>query len=265
MQTLLSNNATVNARSKPNMGTDEERTFKAGRTPLHWGAAEGHESVVRILLEHNADMNIQNATGRSALQDAIYKCRDDVALLLIAKGASLTNKDSREWTPLHEASFLGRFQVVQALVAKAEATNQLSAILDATTNGEDRGWYMSVTPLFLAILRNRFQCIRCLLDCGASTTQKWGGDAPLHAACLMGNLEIVQEILDRKNADIEVRDPSSSATPLLKAASTGKTDVIRYLWERGADVRATDNQGRNALERAKQHPQAVNFTRAWIF
>lgn len=241
------------------MGTYEERYYRAGRTPLHCAAAEGHESVVRLLLKHHADMNVPNATGRSTLQDAICNSRDEIALLLIGKDTSLTNKDGRGWTPLHEASSGGRLAVMQAIVLKATATDQRSAVLDAKTNGEDRGWFMSVTPIFLAILNNRFPCIRFLLDCGASFTQTWG-DTPLHAACMVGNLPFIEEMLrDPIVGDIciEVRDPRFSETPLLKAASRGRADVIHFLLGEGANLDARDYQGRNALELAKEHPQAV--------
>ena len=44
--------------------------------------------VVRILLEHNADPNITDADGRTALDLAVEKGYRDVACLLIEHGAN---------------------------------------------------------------------------------------------------------------------------------------------------------------------------------
>ena len=68
--TLLSHNADQR-KIKTIAGREDERKFLVGRTPLHWAAVGGHEGVVFALVEHGADMSAQNASGRSALQDAI--------------------------------------------------------------------------------------------------------------------------------------------------------------------------------------------------
>ena len=36
-----------------------------GYTPLHWCAREGNENLCRLLLDHNADVNIQDAYGNT--------------------------------------------------------------------------------------------------------------------------------------------------------------------------------------------------------
>lgn len=269
-QTLLSNHADVNAKSKSSIrGTEDERKFEAGRTPLHWAAATGHEGVVRNLLEYQADVSIQNATGRSALQDAIWKNHDRIALLLMDKGSLLMNQDNEAWTPLHEACSQRRLQVVQALILKGITTGSLSAMLEATTSETNRWnstWHMKATPLFFATIRNHIDCVRYLVQHGASNS-KWG-DTPLHAACVIGSLEIVRIMLGT-GVDIEIRDSLYDETPLLKAASTGKTDVIKYLLSKGADPHARNSHGRDSLEHCKlhqpgKHPQAVAAIKSWI-
>ena len=34
-----------------------------GRTPLHWSAENGHVAVVKYLVDHGADVNIQDEDG----------------------------------------------------------------------------------------------------------------------------------------------------------------------------------------------------------
>lgn len=50
-----------------------------------------------------------------------------------------------------------------------------------------------------------------------------------------------------------LRITETGGTPLLKLASTGKTDVIEYLLEKGADVHAKSDYGRGGMEHAKSY------------
>ncbi len=268
--TLLARNAEVNAMSKPNIrGTEDLRKFEAGRIPLHWAAAQGHESIVRIVLENKADVLARNATGRTALQDSIWRSHDRIAIMLLERGSAITNADNEAGTPLHEACYNGRLEVVKTLIAKGKETGDFPVMLDAITTDENRWnafWFLRATPIFFAAITCHVDCVRYLLQCGPSNSKY--GDTPLHAACVLGNLVIVQLLLDA-GVDIELRDSVNTETPLLKAASTGKTEVIMYLLEQGADPMAKNPCGRNALEHARlhepgQHPAAVELLDQWI-
>ena len=84
---------------------------------------------------------------------------------------------------------------------------------------------------------------------------------------MLGHLAIVRILLNA-GVDIELRESTHNATPLLKAASIGKVKVIEFLLHKGADLRARNVQGRNALELAKTHQpgenEAVRFIERWI-
>jgi ankyrin repeat protein len=41
-----------------------------GRTALHWAAANGHSKVMRLLIDHGANVNAQDDTKRTALVEA---------------------------------------------------------------------------------------------------------------------------------------------------------------------------------------------------
>lgn len=60
------------------------------------------------------------------------------------------------------------------------------------------------------------------------------------------------EKLLRQGADIEIRNKDGRMTPLILASYNGRTDVVRLLLEHGADTDTKDNNGWNALSRAKQ-------------
>ena len=68
---------------------------------------------------------------------------------------------------------------------------------------------------------------------------------PLHQACVDGNINIVQHLLDNEAA-IDIVDAMGS-TPLLYAVAYGRTPLVHYLLARGADVNASNDEGMTAL------------------
>ena len=44
-----------------------------GDTPLIWASSEGHEKIVKFLIDDNANVNIQNDEGKTALTIATFK------------------------------------------------------------------------------------------------------------------------------------------------------------------------------------------------
>jgi ankyrin repeat protein len=60
---------------------------KHGWTPLHRASINGALEVVRLLLEHGADVEAKDNDGETALQVAAYKGHDEVVELLREHGA----------------------------------------------------------------------------------------------------------------------------------------------------------------------------------
>jgi Ankyrin repeats (3 copies)/Ankyrin repeats (many copies) len=87
-------------------------------TPLLF-ASRGHcfkdVSVLRLLLEHGADINVQNRIGWTALHGASYKGALEVVRLLLERGADVEAKDNDGQTALQVAVRYGREKVVELL------------------------------------------------------------------------------------------------------------------------------------------------------
>ena len=65
-------------------------------------------------------------------------------------------------------------------------------------------------------------------------------------AVLSGNLEAVRQHIEA-GTDINKKDAMSGATPLISAASFGKTDIAKALIDAGADLTPKNNDGSTAL------------------
>ena len=81
------------------------------------------------------------------------------------------------------------------------------------------------------------------------------GATPLHMACNGGDVafekfNLVKALLTRR-ADLEAQD-AGGRTPLLQAAATGITDVVKLLISARANIHATNSRGVGALQMAKQ-------------
>lgn len=64
-------------------------------------ARNGHEAVVRQLLENGADIEAKNMYGWTALHWTAFNGHETVVRLLLEKGADLEAKNKDEQTALH--------------------------------------------------------------------------------------------------------------------------------------------------------------------
>ena len=62
-----------------------------------------------------------------------------------------------------------------------------------------------------------------------------GCNAPLHQACMDGNVAEVRRLVEEEGADVD-KATTNGPTPLCTAAVHGHMSVVRYLVEQGADV-----------------------------
>lgn len=84
----------------------------------------------------------------------------------------------------------------------------------------------------------------CRADVNATDNFMW---TPLHHACYNGHLDIAKLIV---KAGAAVDAPAmGNATPLMRAIEISRLDIVYFLLEEGADVQATNSNGKY------QHPQ----------
>ena len=60
----------------------------SGRKPLWWAVGNGHEAVVKLLLEKGADQESKGSeSGRTPLSSAAMNGHEAVVIMLLEKGA----------------------------------------------------------------------------------------------------------------------------------------------------------------------------------
>ncbi|QYT04235.1 Ankyrin repeat protein [Trichoderma simmonsii] len=93
----------------------------SGRTALSWAAKNGHEAVVKLLLEQSADIDSKDNGEQTPLSLAAENGHEAVVGLLLEKGAKAESKDKRDRTPLSLAAKNGHDTVVKLLVTNSAA------------------------------------------------------------------------------------------------------------------------------------------------
>lgn len=217
----------------------QDATFDS---PLHDASRGGHLSVVQILVEWGADMDLCSIhdSHRTALMVAIEEDHKSVAEWLITRGANIHVVDSDGKTALHLAARLDCVQVIAQLLAKGAVLNQ--------QDKEGR------TPLMTAVNNHHPRAARTLISAGATLTKPYGlKEMELLFAVVSGDAESCRGLV-RAGADKEIRDWDGD-TPLLIAARIGSHAVCQILVKLGADLEARNKFGDTPLVIAALHGQ----------
>ena len=206
-----------------------------GKTSLHlalvveysnyriWDCTETHAArLVRLLLEHGADVNAQDKNKTTPLLLAIQQKMYDITRVLLSRGAEPNVKDDRGRTPLH--------LLLEDTFFNDEDTPNPSDLARALL---DRGMYVKArhknhtTPLMLVAERHMVDIARILLERGADPNVKnIRGKTPLHL------------LLERNFRD------QDDVNDIL---------VVEWLLEHGADLNAQDEENTTPLNLAYHH------------
>jgi ankyrin repeat protein len=199
---------------------------------LQAASAEGHKQVVKMLLNKGADVNAQNIHYGNALRAASAKGHEQVVKTLLDKGADVNAQNRRYGSSLHAASAEGYNQVVEMLLNKGA---------DVNAQGERYG-----NALRAASAEGHEQVVKILLDKGADVNaqnRRYG--SALHAASAGGYNQVVKILLN-KGADVNVQG-GDYGNALQAASAEGHEQVVKMLLNKGADVNAQGGEYGNAL------------------
>lgn len=190
------------------LGAEIDGATESGQTPLCSGALAGDQAAVEFLIANGANVNPIHGC-------ALEKNHDDIARLLIEKGAKAT---------LHEAVECGHLPMARKLLVQG-------------ANLEAKDGWREQTPLFVAIENQDAEMAELLLDFGADVNAQlpshygresmFGGEVPLHRAVYLGSAKLVKLLLSH-GADPDIAD-AKGLSPLEVAKRRDQTHLVHLM------------------------------------
>ncbi|KAM4709139.1 ankyrin repeat domain-containing protein 55 isoform 2-T2 [Discoglossus pictus] len=235
-----------------------------GCTPLMHAVSGRQVDTVKLLLKMGANINTQDACGRTSLSLATYLGWLEGCVSLLRNGAKQNIPDKNGRLPLHAAT--------------AEADVRLLAVLlqQSTLSEVNHQDNEGMTSLHWAAFHNRPQHAQTLLQKGADptlvdkdfkTALHWAvqsgnrvlcsiildhhqgqstinyddenGKTCMHIAAAAGYSDIICELARVPECNLQALDVDDR-TPLHWAAAAGKSDCVQTLLQLGVDINPRD-------------------------
>jgi ankyrin repeat protein len=188
-------------------------------TPLYMAAQEGHANIVKLLLEHEANTETKASNGHSSLSMAVFNKHINVINLLLKAGANTEFIIKEGFTPIHVANIGGYFDGVKSLLE--HGANKDLRILEKT-------------PLDIA-KENGNEKISLLLQ-GHSIENKNRIDELLCTVASYGDAAMATQFL---NLDANANAKCSNAmSPLEISTLAGYQRISDILISYGADIKS---------------------------
>jgi ankyrin repeat protein len=177
-------------------------------------ASSGNVPAIRLFLEAGVHLETRNEDGWTILMSVVYNDYEELADLLIQKGARVKACENGGNTPLHWAAFAGRLGCCKLLVKHQAEVNARSNF----------GW----TPLYQAVARNHMIVASFLIANGADiNASAKDGQTPLHKAAATGSLELINLLLSH-HADTSLTNQFGE-TPLILASKNNRDEAATIL------------------------------------
>lgn len=223
----------------------------SGVTPLHMAIMSGHKEMINLLLERSdIDLNLRTIDEKCALQLSLTPPYTegppfDLSRILIEKGARPNQLNSETRDSLLQILASNKLEDAAVFLAEYANLNHVNS--------------KGLTALHIASEKNLSKLVKKLLEKGASPNLQSSVAelmSPLHFAVEADSLEVVKAFADFKESNTETEQPDFNAknlsgdSPLSLALTLSRNDLVPVLIRGGADVNARNGQDMTLLHQA---------------
>jgi ankyrin repeat protein len=227
---------------------DFNTTNGFNRTALHLAARNGNLEIVKLLLDKNAKIDIEDKDGLTAIQSIFMSTNPNMEIFKVLFDLGTTSIDDvKKMASIYNAARYDHFETLKMLLEYGLGN----------INGQDReGW----SPLHWASANNNFPIAQLLLNNGCKIDIKEkDGVTSLYIASGRGHNNIVKLLLD-KGAEINMQN-DYGVFPLYQAAREGHLETVKLLIDNGANINLQDVEGWSSLRVAskRNHSEIVEL------
>ncbi|XP_066129811.1 ankyrin repeat and death domain-containing protein 1A [Saccopteryx bilineata] len=208
-----------------------------GRVALHWAAGAGHEQAVRLLLEHEAAVDDEDAFGMNALLLSAWFGHLRILQILVNSGAKIHCENKDGLTLLHCAAQKGHVPVLAFIMEDLE---------DVALDHADK---LGRTAFHRAAEHGQLDALDFLVGSGCDHSVKdKEGNTALHLAAGRGHLAVLQQLVD---IGLDLEERNAEGLSALHAAAEGlHPDCVRLLLDAGSSVNALNQKKQSCLHYA---------------
>ncbi|HEY4001599.1 MAG TPA: ankyrin repeat domain-containing protein [Candidatus Xenobia bacterium] len=219
---------------------DVNEASPRGETPLYLALAHHHPRVALELVRRGADVNRPGPHGSYALHLLHWLPEESTAVTLaeeiLARGAVVDALDDDGFAPLHFAVQDSRYKLAELLLSHGADINRQS--------------FNHESPIGFAACWGHTDMARFLIQHGADVNAEEEGVTAVMRAAQWGQAGVLKLLVDA-GATVSIPHPWRRQPPLTLAAMFGSAACVSLLLAAGADPAATDDDGRTALDYAR--------------
>ena len=234
-----------------------------GHTPLHWAVYTNDIDSAEHLLLHEANPNLSDNYGRTALHEAARVGSNEMIALMLNSGGDPKLRDERHnWDALFWAAFSGKKESLQTLMQHVDPPREAADNIDiygVVLQPDDPAKMASADE-------DKMEKVKMLLEAGV--------EPDIGMALMVVPLEAMTPLAELFNAyadkmkfntrHIDTMEKTGSMTLLMKTMMAGSVAAIELLLKQGANVNVVNGQGRSALVSQYNRPAHLEIAKLLI-
>ena len=214
-------------------GADVNALDHCDASPIFIAACHGHWEIFKILVENGAELDNLDYLNQSLIMYAITGQNTDIIKFLCESSDCLYDEDYKSRTPLYCALKHDNDEIIKVLIENG------SDVHATNINGK--------TPLLLAAKKGNFEIFKILFEnCEDVKHIDEHERNLLHYAVRGNNKDIIEFILNKKICNVNAINADGD-TPIVHAVENGYVEIFNILVKHGADLMCKNGYGDNLL------------------